>query len=820
MVRSFLDFASQHTVEELQAFTSQWVPHPQWIKVEDVAIPEEHIKRSAKLIEENLGVDGVREVGGTEWWQWRKPKSILEGQWIEMRSHANARKLLNEPCRRVMLYIHGGAYFFGSVDEHRYQMQRHARKLQARVFAPKYRLAPQFPFPCGLHDCLAAYLYLLTIHDPSHIVVAGDSAGGGMVVALLCILRDHGVPLPAGGILISPWVDLTHSFPSVAGSAPFDYIPQAGFHHKPSRSWPPPNEDDITTLRDEAERKKTGKRTARSNELERKQQPPVAEVSESKADTYSTPNTVSGGITTNPDKFLTVEIDGETVVIKEQIQMYTTNTLLRHPLVSPVMQPTLGGLPPLLIMVGGGEILRDEQIYLAHKCAHPAEYAPETENLTELGRGLLKRYPPTDVQLQVWDDLCHVAPTLSFTRPAKYMYRSIAQFGAWALARAQHRGIEILDDDQISVISTDSQSGDEDIERALTNDKNQPQGGFVSGSVGKAGDALPPFQQHMIRQRVDRHGVTYPLEPESELPGCSIAPNDVGQIKEGPVRKWLATKKQFDTRFSSTKAKVHKKIVANMVKGYQEFGPGERPPPSALAGRRLVDSDWSQGKKSKSMGLALWSLWGSKHDEMTVDREQKAGQRAKKGDDTGLPETKPITLGEGEGARPFDEIEQQATTPVPDVASRSRSRRRTVVDENQTDGMMVDENTPVAQLLALRKTKETGGQGFLTPDYQPETGVAGKRPFVGGIAMPFSLDKEAETASMMTLQSEMSPPSGPRPVSPIGPLKAPSTELLERNVDEGVTSSKDRETQRPDLETFVTAPSLPLAINETGARDD
>ena len=103
--------------------------------------------------------------------------------------------------------------------------------------------------------------------------------------------------------------------------------------------------------------------------------------------------------------------------------MYTTNELLAHPLVSPVMQPTLGGLPPLLIMVGGGEMLRDEQIYLAHKCADPERYMPAESLMDEQAKKQVKQYPPTDVQLQVWDELCHVAPTLSFTNPAKYMYR-------------------------------------------------------------------------------------------------------------------------------------------------------------------------------------------------------------------------------------------------------------------------------------------------------------------------------------------------------------------------------------------------------------
>ncbi len=81
--------------------------------------------------------------------------------------------------------------------------------------------------------------------------------------------------------------------------------------------------------------------------------------------------------------------------------MYTTNDMLAHPLVSPVMQPTLGGLPPLLIMVGGGEMLRDEQIYLAHKCAEPSKYLPAESLLDDKARAAIKQLKPTDVQLQV-----------------------------------------------------------------------------------------------------------------------------------------------------------------------------------------------------------------------------------------------------------------------------------------------------------------------------------------------------------------------------------------------------------------------------------
>lgn len=299
LIRSFLDFASHHTVEELQAFTAQWVPHPQWVRIEEVTVGEEHLDRSATLLQEELRQDGIRRVGGRKWWQWRRPNGQLKAEWIEMRADFNERKRTGDPCRRVMLYVHGGAYFFGSVDEHRYQMQRHARKLKARVLAPRYRLAPQFPFPCGLQDCLATYLYLLSVQEPSTIILAGDSAGGGMVLSLLVTLRNRGIPLPAGAILISPWVDLTHSFPSVSGDNPLDYIPPSGFHHKPSRAWPPPSEDDLAFIREEAAKKaRTGKSSNGGTGHSSESAPEIKEA---------------------PD-LLSVTIDGSLITVKDQIQ--------------------------------------------------------------------------------------------------------------------------------------------------------------------------------------------------------------------------------------------------------------------------------------------------------------------------------------------------------------------------------------------------------------------------------------------------------------------------------------------------------------------
>ncbi|KAL8832938.1 MAG: hypothetical protein Q9170_004641 [Blastenia crenularia] len=135
LIRRFLKYASYHTVEDIQAFTSQSVPNPRWVRVEKVTISQKTIDDAANRLITQLGHRGVDKIGGSNWWQWRRDGGSLEAEWIEMRADHEKRKQTKENCKRIMLYVHGGAYFFGSVDEHRYQIQRHARKLGARVLA-------------------------------------------------------------------------------------------------------------------------------------------------------------------------------------------------------------------------------------------------------------------------------------------------------------------------------------------------------------------------------------------------------------------------------------------------------------------------------------------------------------------------------------------------------------------------------------------------------------------------------------------------------------------------------------------------------------
>lgn len=849
LVRQFLHYASFHTVDDIQAFTSQWVPIPRWVKVDEVEIPKEKLSKAAEYIQAQLGPDGIQQVGGKTWWQWRRDNSTSKAEWIEMRKDYHERKRASGgEGQRIMLYVHGGAYYFGSVDEHRYQMQRHARKLKARVLAPRYRLAPQFPFPCGLYDCLAAYLYLLEKHDPSTIILAGDSAGGGMVMSMLVTLRDQGVPLPAGAILISPWVDLTHSFPSLGGKGEFDYIPAHGFVHKPCMSWPPPNADDLLELetrfcnpqfkgkegshnplsRSRKEQRAAEKRVKQErvrgfsvrSDAERPNLTTLKPPDDDKISLTQSDNPVIG-----LNSLLSITINGNVIEIKDQIQIYAANHLITHPLVSPVLQPTLGGLPPLLIQVGGGELLRDEQIYLAHKAAAPLSYlpAPSAHLSAEFISSQAARYRPTNVQLQVWDDLCHVAPTLSFTRPAKYMYRSIAQFGAWALARAQKTAIDILDDDDVSIISTTSSSGNEsdgnlspdDIKLSMPRSAQSVGFEHVSRqtskgpTVGKAGDPLPPFENHMIRQRIDRNGNINPLPPPTELEALQLSASEIGVIKPGPVQKWMAVQRQWNEKFARQKRAVQTKRIQDMERGFEGFD-GETPPPTALAGRRVKGMEKEKAKK-RSWGMSLWSLWGSKHDMITIEREEKAdtnpGQptiaAAANADGAADAQTKPKPVPKSGHGSSSTRSARLGLLAADESCSRSRSRHSTVTDRGQAGAEIEDlehlapptpgyaEVTPATSTLEKEERTvlaSSASRPSSPPTIIPQSDTLSTRPTRDGIAYPFKLvvegegrDVNASTVTLTSLQADgVAEEEGPRP-------------------------GEKENVERPAIERFVTA---------------
>lgn len=370
--------------------------------------------------------------------------------------------------QRVMLYFHGGGYYFGSLATHRYQIVRYARKFGGKCFAPIYRKAPQYPWPCALQDAVASYLYLLyppkgAKHkpvDPKKLVVAGDSAGGGLTLALLTVIRDMGLPAPAGAVLISPWCDLTHSFPSILQNTATDIIPPYGFIHKPSTLWPinatkPITKDqqgkanadddepsrkvpvgvdeDVGTTRDaEPTARKSavgGKlQSTRGGEHEFNQTPPT------RAHT-SAPNGIPPApelLYSEPITIHRTDSSKEAIELREQIQLYATNDQLTHPLCSAVLSGSLGGLPPLYILAGDAEVLRDEIIYLAHRAAHPHRYPLRKDLLDHSARNRenAQKYDsqPTKVHLQIYDQMCHVLTAFAFTSQSRFAYRAVASF--------------------------------------------------------------------------------------------------------------------------------------------------------------------------------------------------------------------------------------------------------------------------------------------------------------------------------------------------------------------------------------------------------
>jgi monoterpene epsilon-lactone hydrolase len=109
--------------------------------------------------------------------------------------------------RRTILYLHGGAFVMGSPASYRSRAARLAYRCDAEVFVPDYRLAPEHPFPAALDDAAAAWLHLRARECGRPMFVAGDSAGGGLALALMLELRRRGERQPAGAVLLSPWAD-------------------------------------------------------------------------------------------------------------------------------------------------------------------------------------------------------------------------------------------------------------------------------------------------------------------------------------------------------------------------------------------------------------------------------------------------------------------------------------------------------------------------------------------------------------------------------------------------------------------------------------
>lgn len=139
----------------------------------------------------------------------------LHGAWLEPEDEEG----------RVLLYFHGGGFVFGSLRTHGEMIGALARSARARTLALEYRLAPEHAAPAAVEDAVTAYRYLLRRGiAPENIALAGDSAGGTLVLNTLVALREAALPMPGAAVAISPWVDLACSGASFQENARYDFV--------------------------------------------------------------------------------------------------------------------------------------------------------------------------------------------------------------------------------------------------------------------------------------------------------------------------------------------------------------------------------------------------------------------------------------------------------------------------------------------------------------------------------------------------------------------------------------------------------------------
>ncbi|KAL5530703.1 hypothetical protein ACEPAF_6961 [Sanghuangporus sanghuang] len=669
IVKSFIELGTYNTVESLQEFTNTHILSPPWAAVSPVLIPFETCNRAADLLVDWFSDPDELErvVGGQRWWQVRGLDGV-EGEWVTERSllkevdsaecirrreKEKGRPLSDDEAdimrmdslEPVMLYIHGGAYFWGSINTHRYQILKYARKMRGRVFAVNYRKAPQYPWPCPLHDCLAAYLYLIdppktALHaavSPDKIVVAGDSAGGGLCLTLLTVLRDLGKPLPAGGVLISPWVDMTHSFPSVMENTKTDIIPPHGFIHKPSMVWPidaRPNREGRIIPSESQPVPKPGHTDTLVPSVGR-----VSEEQASKAD-RTEPSLSQAEMLENdgdareanrsvyvdpkrtdeetirswypkPPKVLMENPNAVPLELRAQIQLYATNEQLTHPLVSPILQGSLGNLCPLYIITGNNECLRDEIIYLAHRASYPDEFPPRKEAIEESCREKEKAQKfttPTRVHLQVFDGMkgmCHVLTVFTFHEAVKYAYHSIASFAKHVTQNpwCQRQGVNfpelVKDGSDVTESSISSNlHPPPSMTTRIGNGMKSLSSPLSFGSDSKSSTAIfddnkattkEHIQEHpslhrlvssetiknnsqrdeqdldefykvvMIRERVDIRGRVRPMEDKKDMHCLRLKANEIGLLREAPARRWLEGQQEWDKHFKTVAKKVERR---------------------------------------------------------------------------------------------------------------------------------------------------------------------------------------------------------------------------------------------------------------------
>ncbi|CAM0137437.1 unnamed protein product [Umbelopsis sp. WA50703] len=371
-MRDLLARSKYQTVEHMQWLTSQIeVPLPPFITRKPIVVPAIYRSRAGAILGDAIDKQHYPNIGWN--WQEDKDKTLdLSGEWLN-----DDTTLPENRNDSVILYVHGGAGYLGSAMTHRLLTSSIAKATGGSVYAINQRLAPQHPFPAPLEDALASYLQLIDQAgdykvDPKNVILAGESHGGGMIMSLLLLLRDRELPMPGGAIGLSPWIDLTHSLPSILTNISTDYLPASGFSHKYSQAL---DYDKLPQFKAEA----LG---------------PL-------------------GKAVSKDAYPLSQED------LDRVQFYAPNAALKMRYVSPIFD-VLGfrGLPRLLLQVGTAERLRDESIYAAYKATNRYPNAAVSTD----------GYFPTNVKLEMYVDQPHVFQMILSTVQRTVALRQIGKF--------------------------------------------------------------------------------------------------------------------------------------------------------------------------------------------------------------------------------------------------------------------------------------------------------------------------------------------------------------------------------------------------------
>jgi len=228
----------------------------------------------------------------------------------------------NSDSKKIILYFHGGGYSAGSSISHRPLCGRLAKHSGCKILSVNYRLAPEHKYPAALEDALASYTWLLEKFSASDVIIAGDSAGGGLAMATLLALKQNNLPMPVGSVGLSAWLDLECS---------------------------------------------------------------------------------SASYQNNKDIDLMANGDGLRFVGRA----YAGKKINRDPLVSPFYAQDLGGLCPLLLLIGSAETLLDENVHFAEQAKKDG----------------------VKIELQIWPNMVHVWPSLYDVVPEAKM--AMEGIGRW-----------------------------------------------------------------------------------------------------------------------------------------------------------------------------------------------------------------------------------------------------------------------------------------------------------------------------------------------------------------------------------------------------